>query len=204
MRKHLMLLLIVVLATLVAPAWAGDTSTMAEEESDLLSANLDKFSIIVAIVTFLVLVFLLTKLAWKPILNGLQAREETIRNAVDDAQKASEEARAYAEEYKAKLDTANEEARRINEEARKNAEVVRRQIEEEAQKQAETTLARSVKEIGQAKQAAMNEILSDVADIATETASKIIQRSLTPEDNAGVIDEVVKDFIKARSSGADA
>ena len=201
MRKQLILLQIVVFVMLAAPAWAGEAAGVAHEEKGLLEAMIDWKAIVVAIVTFLILVFLLTKLAWKPILTGLQTREETIRKAVDDAQKASEEARAYAKEYQAKLDSATEEARRINDEARKNAEAVRAQIEADAQKQAEATLARSVKEVEHVKQTAMDEILADVSSIATEAASRIVQRTLTPEDNAGIVDEVVSDFIKARSEG---
>jgi F-type H+-transporting ATPase subunit b len=165
--------------------------------------DVDIATMITSVVTFLILLVILTKFAWKPILNGLQKREETIRKAVDDAQKASEEAQALLRQYEQKLDSATDEARKISEQAQKNAELVKQKIEDDAQTTAKATLERSVKEIEQAKQTAIDEILHDVTALATEAASRIIKKELTPADNAALVDDLVKQFADSRDgSGA--
>jgi F-type H+-transporting ATPase subunit b len=183
-------------------------SAFAEEEhasggeviKSLLSPHTGE--IVVAIVVFLVLLVVLGKTAWKPILKGLEEREARIKQAVDDAQRASEEARRIMAEYQAKLDQATEEARAIAEESRKDAEDVRRRIEEEARQRAEETIARSTKEIERAKDKAYDELISQVTAIAAEAASRIVQKNLTVEDNAGLVDEVIRNFAARRSGAA--
>jgi F-type H+-transporting ATPase subunit b len=194
--------LLSVLALLVlvaAPAWAAEDAHGGGEKPGLL--DMEWASAIIAIVVFLVLLALLTKLAWRPILEGLQKREETIRQAVADAQKASEDARAMADEYKKKLDAATDEARAIAEDAKKNAEGIKARIEEDARKNADETVARSKREIERAKQTAIDEILGEVTSIAAEAASRIVKKNLTTEDNAALVDEVVREFTSSRSGG---
>jgi F-type H+-transporting ATPase subunit b len=193
-------LLLVLVGAFVAgaPAWAADEAH-AEEGPSLI--HVDVATAVVAIIVFVLLLVVLTKFAWRPILDGLQKREETIRRAVADAQKASDDARAMADEYKRKLDEATGEARAIAEEARTNAEAVRVRIEEDARKNAEDTIQRSRREIEQAKQAAIDEILGEVTAIATEAASRIVKRNLTAEDNAALVDDVVSQFTTERTGG---
>ena len=203
--RHIGLALLVVLVTAL-PAWAADAEA-GEEGGMPPFLKPDPAAIVTAIVTFVVLLLVLSKLAWKPILNGLQQREATIQKAVDDAQKANEEARALVADYESKLDHAKEEAQAIADEARRDAEEVRRRIEEDAKSQAEATTARALKEIDQAKHSAMDTILKDVTAIATEAASRILRKEITPETNAALVDEVVNDFVKgsgSRSQGGNA
>jgi F-type H+-transporting ATPase subunit b len=186
-------------------AWVAVRPAFASEEGGGGAGNLivpDWMQIATAIVIFLLLLFVLTKAAWKPILGGLQKREETIRQAVDDAERASQEARALIAQYEEKLATATEEARAIAEEARKDAEDVRRRIEEDARQRAEETLARSLKEIERAKDKAYDEILSNMATLATEAASKIVQKRMSPAENADLVDAVVRDFARSRGGAA--
>lgn len=197
--SHWMPALIFALALLAfaSPAWAADAEAEHGSEDGLPAfLKVDTAAVVVAIVTFLILLFLLTKLAWKPILTGLQQREETIRAAVDDAQKANEEARALAAEYQVKLETAKSEAQAIAEDARKKADATRLRIEDEARKQADETLARAVREIQQAKDTALSELLGSVADIAAEAASRIVRREISPEANAPLVNEVVEAFMQ--------
>jgi len=177
-----------------SPAWAAEDAHGAEAEAQPGLISLDLASAIVSIIVFLVLLALLTKLAWKPILSGLQAREATIRKAVEDAQKASDEARAMADEYQKKLDTATDDARKIAEHAKKNAEAIAVRIEKDAKKTAENTVLRATRDIEQAKQTAIDEILGEVTSIATEAAARIVKKNLTAEDNASLVDEIVREF----------
>ena len=169
------------------------------EERELLGINTAE--VIVAIVTFILLLFVLTKFGWKPILQGLQAREATIQKALDDAQKANEGALALLEQYQARMDGAKQDAQAIADEARKEAEHARHRIETDATERAKETLERSLREIEQAKDSALDEILTEVGNIAAETATRIVRRQLTPEDNAKIVDDVMKDFAAANARG---
>jgi len=180
------------LAAAAAPAWAS------EEGGGRGLMDVSVAELVAAIVTFLVLVFLLGKLAWKPILSGLQQREATIKKALDDAQKANEEALALLARYEARMEEAKADAQKIADGARKEAEVARQRIEQEALQRAEETLERSLREIEQAKETALDEILTEVGDIAAETAARIVRRELSPADNARIVDDVVKDFARSR------
>jgi F-type H+-transporting ATPase subunit b len=180
---------LVLLVCLAAPAWAAEEGG---GEGGLL--ELDWKASATAIAIFLVLLWVLGRFAWRPVLRGLQQREDTIRRAVDDARKASEEAQRMMAEYEKKLATAADEAHAIAEEARKDAADVSRRLEEEARARAEETLQRSLKEIEQAQRKAQAQLLEDVTGIATEAASRIVRRHLTPEDNADLVDAVVREF----------
>lgn len=153
---------------------------------------------ILAIVIFLVLLFLLTKLAWKPILTGLRQREDTIRQALDGAAAANAEARRLMSEYEARLDKAREEAQSIADESKRHAEEVRRRIEDEARAQAEETLARAERDLARARETAFQELLGSVSHIATEAAARIVKKEITPERNAELVDEVVADFVRSQ------
>lgn len=180
------------LVATAAPAWA------AEHEGGRGLMDISTAEVVAAIVTFLVLLALLTKLAWKPILNGLQQREAVIKKALDDAQKANEDALVLLAQYEDKMDQAKADAQAIADGARKEADAARQRIENDARTRAEETLERSLREIQQAKETALDGILKEVGDIAAETASRIVRRELSPADNARIVDDVVRDFASSR------
>jgi F-type H+-transporting ATPase subunit b len=186
--------LLALLVLAAVPAWAADKA--GEEGRDLIMPVWAEVG--VAIGTFLILLFILGKMAWKPILNGLQEREATIKKALDDAQKANEDALALLAQYEGKMEEAKSEAQAIADEARRDAEAAKRHIEEDATANARKTLERSLREIDQAKHKALDDLLQDVTNIASEAASRIVQRHLSPEDNAALVDVVVQDFVKSR------
>jgi len=173
----------------------GDPGETKEERQLIVPHGAE---ILVAIVTFVLLLIILTKFGWKPILNGLQQREATIQKALDDAQKANADALALLEQYQGRMDEAKNEAQAIADQARKEAEHARQRIELDANERAQETLKRSLREIEQAKESALDEILTEVGNIATEAASRIVRRDLTSDDNAKIVDDVVSDFANAQ------
>jgi F-type H+-transporting ATPase subunit b len=191
MRMRTLMLPALLLVATAAPAWAA-------EEGGRGLMDISTAELVAALITFFVLVILLGKLAWKPILSGLQEREATIKKALDDAQKANEDALALLEQYGRKMDEARTDAQAIADGARKEADAARQRIETDARERAEETLERSLREIQQAKETALDDILKEVGDIAAETASRIVRRELAPADNARIVDDVVKDFARSR------
>lgn len=200
MRRCLFLVcLLLLLIVCVGPAWAGgDDGGKAKVD---MAAQIKSWAAPTAIGVFLILLIVLSKTAWRPILDGLQKREETIKKALDDAYEAHSSAKALIAEYESKIDHAREEAQEIFDEARRDAQDIRNQIEEDARKRADETVARASREIDQMTHKAWDELVRDAASVATEAASRIIQKELTPEGHASIVASVVSDF--AQRTGRD-
>jgi len=192
-------LLPLLLLVVVTPAIAAEPGPEGHGEARPGLLDVDPFSVAVAIGVFLILVVVLSKLAWKPILAGLKAREATIQKAVDDAQTASNNAQTVMRQYEGRLAHAAEEARAILEEAKKDALALRAQIEVDARASAEATTQRAVKEIEQARLTAWDGLVKDAARLATETASRIIGKQLDAGGHAALVDHVVNQIQSARS-----
>lgn len=185
---------LLLLATVASPAWA------AEEGGGLQWGDqLDWRTILTSIGVFLLLLVVLAKTAWKPILEGLQKREETIKKALDDAEAAHQKAKALITEYEGKIDQAREEAQSIFDEARRDAEDIRGQIEAEAKVRADETIERASREIDQHMTKAWDGLVRDAASIATQAAGKIIGAQLDEQGHANLVAGVVRDFNSARA-----
>ncbi len=142
---------------------------------------------------FLIVVFILGKYAWKPILAQLQTREEFILESLAKAEEARIRAESQAEEYKQKLAEARAEATAIVDEGRRDAEVVKQKIESKARADAESSLERAKREIGIAKETAVKDLYSVAGDLAVGVASKIIHKELTATDHERLIaDSIAK------------
>jgi len=143
------------------------------------------------LVIFGIVVFVLGKFAWGPILSGLTAREKFIRTALEEAQRDRAEAEARLKQYVDQLNSARGEATAIVEEARRDADVVKRRIEEEANGEAGKIVERAKREITLAKETAVKELYSFSAKLTTELAGKILRREITPQDHERLIRESI-------------
>jgi len=143
------------------------------------------------LVIFAVVIFVLGKFAWRPILDGLTAREKFIRTALEDAQRDRVEAEARLKEYVDKLNTARGEATAIVDEARRDADVVKRRIEEDASAEAAKIVERAKREIGLARETAVKELYSLSAKLTTDLAGKILRREINPQDHERLIRESI-------------
>lgn len=190
--SRVLALAILALGLLAGPAFAAEEGAAKPGLLDL-----DLVTALCTIAVFVVLLVVLSKAAWRPILEGLKARERTIQQALDDAAAAHERAKALIAEYEQRIDHARAEAQSIFDEARRDAQEIRRQIEEEARRRAEETVERARREIGQLEAKAWDRVVRDAATVATEVASRIVRRQLAPEDHAALVAEVVGEFTRA-------
>ena len=156
--------------------------------------NVDIWTVVTSLVVFVLLLFVLSKTAWNPILQGLQRREAAIKKALDDAQEAHTKAKELIAEYEGRIQNAREEAQDIFDEARRDAQDIRANIETEARKRADETIERARREIDQLTAKAWDGLVNNAANIATEAASRIIRKDLTDEGHAGLVSEVVSEF----------
>ena len=144
---------------------------------------------IYTLVVFILMIVLLRIVAWKPIIAGLDAREQKIIGAIEDARKSADEAQQRLEEYEARLAVAAQEANEIVAEGRRDAEATKDRIVAEAAEAAKAEQARAISEIELAKNAALQAVAEQATDIAVALAGKIVGRQLNPEDHSKLVQE---------------
>lgn len=135
------------------------------------------------ILTFLGLVFLLKKTAWGPIIDGLDRREEKIRNSLDEAETARKDAVALIDEQKAELAKARQEATAIIEQGRDAARRSQQEIVGKAQAEAAETLESARREINAEMIRARDQLRSEVVDLSVKVAERLLERSLGDDDH---------------------
>jgi F-type H+-transporting ATPase subunit b len=144
------------------------------------------------IVVFLVLLALLRKFAWRPLLQALEARQQTIRQSLDDADKAKKELQRLQEESAQIVREARVEAESIVSRSRSNAERLKEEIRQKARADAESIVRTAERQIQLETQQALRQIRQEAADMSVAIASKLIQRNLSKEDNQRLIDDALK------------
>jgi F-type H+-transporting ATPase subunit b len=143
------------------------------------------------IITFLLLLVVLKKLAWKPILESLDEREKTIKLSLDQAQKLQGENARLAEEQRRILDGARTEAAGLVQAAREAAEALRQKVEQAAQTEKARILASAQQEIETHKRAALAELRKTTADLSIQIAEKLIRQNLDDAKNRALVDQLI-------------
>lgn len=143
---------------------------------------------------FVLVILVLGKFAWTPLLNGLQQRERFIRSSLEEARRDREDAEARLQEYEQRLAQAKTEASGIIDQARGEAESLRTRLEQQAREDSESMLDRAKREIEIAKQAAVKELYSTSAGLATELAGKILERELDAQDHDRLIQSSIREI----------
>ncbi|MEQ1727598.1 MAG: F0F1 ATP synthase subunit B [Vicinamibacterales bacterium] len=139
------------------------------------------------ILTFLVLLTLLAKFAWKPLLEALETRQQGIRTALDDAQAAKQELQRLEQESVQMMRKARAEAETIITQSRADADRLREEIRQKAKADAEGIMRNAERQIQLETGRALQQIRSEAVDLSVMIASKIIQRNITKEDNERLI-----------------
>lgn len=148
-------------------------------------------------VVFVIVLLVLGKFAWGPILSALQKREDFIRESLTKAKIDRDEAQRILQEYSDRINTARSEATAIVEEGRRDADVLRRKIEETAKAEAQAMIERSKREIGIATDTAVKELYTLSAKMATQMASKIIRKELNDQEHERMISESIDEIVQA-------
>jgi F-type H+-transporting ATPase subunit b len=147
--------------------------------------------IIWTIISFILLVILLWKVAYPQILKGMKNREQTIKQQLEEAQKTKKEAENLLEDYKRQLAEARSEAQKIINEGKSLGENMRKEIVQKAQAESNQIVKRAQEEIELQKQKAILELQEKIADLSIMAATKIINKSLNTEDNRRLVEEYV-------------
>jgi F-type H+-transporting ATPase subunit b len=146
------------------------------------------------IIIFVLLLLILRKVAWKPIVGALEERTKLIKDSLEKAeaaQRAAENARA---EYEAMMAKASKEAQELIARGRKAAEGTRDEIVAKAHAESEQLRQRTIREIDLARQKALEEIKHTAAQLSVDIAGKIIGRSLAGKDHQELIRQALREM----------
>jgi F-type H+-transporting ATPase subunit b len=150
--------------------------------------------IIWTIVTFIVLLVLLRLTAWKPILGALQKREENIRSSLEQAEKARDEAERILQENKKNLAQAEEQVQKVLKEGRAMAEKMRQDLIARANDESKRMIENAKEQIEREKQDALKELRKEVASLAIQAASKILDENLDENKQKKIIDTFIDEL----------
>lgn len=151
------------------------------------------------LLTFLVVLTILTKFAWQPLMDALDERGKTISEALEQAEKTQVETEKQAEKNEEIINTAKKEAHNIISQARESGDKLKQKLELDGQKQYDNMLDKAKNQINIEKQKALSEINQAVVDLTIQASEKIIKRNLNEEDNIKIIQNTLDDFKQSNS-----
>jgi F-type H+-transporting ATPase subunit b len=147
-----------------------------------------------SLITFLILLALLYKFAFNPLMRLQKKRQDEIHQAIHDAESLRDEAHELLSNYKQQLAEAREEAAAIVDRARKAGESTKAEVLEETRVQAEATLAKARQQIERDTNQALQRIREEVADLTLAATEKVAGKSLTEEDQLRLIQEAINEI----------
>lgn len=147
---------------------------------------------IVVLVSFLLLMILLKKFAWKPLMSIMEKREQTIASNIENAEIAKNEAERLAAERQEKLDKTRAEAATVLNKAKASAENTEKELLAAAQQEVLRLKMDAKKEIENERQMALASVRHDVSSLSIQIAEKLINKELTNEGHAELIDQYIE------------
>ena len=144
------------------------------------------------ILTFLVLVALLAKFAWRPLLRALEERQASIRASLDEARQAREDLKRVQADAERLLAEARVEAGQIIARTREDAGRFREELKQKAQADAAALVKNAERQIQLETTRAVEQLRREAVDLSVTIASKILQRNVSKEDNERLIDDTLR------------
>ena len=158
-------------------------------------------AILLHAVNFLILLFLLQRFLFKPVLNMLDQRAATIRESVEAAERARQESARADQERLEALREARRQAEEIVTRAQQEADRIRAERLQLAQDEAQRIIARAEQEATAERQQAMSELRAQVADLAVLAAGRVINRSLDPQAHRALVEQFLAEGGDGRADG---
>ena len=157
----------------------------------MVELGLNVPALISYLINYVVLLILLGALAYRPLLNALDSRVESIRESLAAADRAREEAATSRSAIEEELNEARREGQRLLDQAREAAERFREEEMGRARQAAEEFSERAQADIVRERDAAINEVRAAFGDLAISAAERIIRRSVDRQAHQDLIDQVL-------------
>ena len=143
------------------------------------------------IVNFLLLLVILRVFLYKPIVNMLDKRRETIRTDLEEAEAARSQAKASKQEYEKQLEEAREERRSMLAQAREQADAMREEILEKARGEARDLVAKTEEEMEALRRQAIAGAQGEIVELAMAAANRVVGESLDEKAQRRLIQEFI-------------
>jgi F-type H+-transporting ATPase subunit b len=189
MTKYILACAVVLAILLCGPAWAAEGAGAEGSGQGLFSGTFA--DALWTVVAFLALLAVLGKVAWKPLLNGLNARQSHIEQQLKSAEDSRQRAEHMLEDYK-------QQGIGVLREATEQAQRHQQETAEKARQEVTAIRRRAQEEIESARLAAVDELWRQAGEIALRVGSEVLGRTLSEQDNQRLTDEAVQ---KIRQSG---
>ena len=150
------------------------------------------------IVTFLVLLALLSKFAWRPLLKALESRQAAIKKSLDDAQLARQELERLQQESAQIIRQARLDGEAVIAQSRSDADRLRSELTQKAREEANTIIRRAEQQIQLETRQALQHIRHEAVDLSVMIASKLLERNVSKEDDQRLIEETLKQIEASR------
>lgn len=152
---------------------------------------------------FLLLLLVLWRFGWGTMISKLDARDQAIRGAIDEARQEREEANKLIEEQKQMLDETRRKTAEMISEAQQDAKRERERILEQAREEAEKKLEDGRRQIEDETRKALADIQGSVAELSLKVAEQLLRRSVSDEDHKALVERAVSQLEERRSGGSE-
>lgn len=159
-----------------------------------LPLGLDGVKILLHLFNFAILMAGLTYLLYKPVLKFINNRQNTIKKQLEDNEKNKQEADRALTEYQTKLKSADDEITSLKAEALKQTAAQKEEILSMADKKAQEIVKKAEIETVNERKIAIDKVKNDVVEIAVNIAGGILEREVSEEENAKIIDSCIKEW----------
>lgn len=146
------------------------------------------------LITFGLLVLILWRTAWKPIIGALDARVKKVRSDIDTAEETKNQAEQILKLHQELLSKAQADSEKIIAEGISEAEKIRSEIVEKARNEARVVIDRALQEITLEKEKAVNELKNEVVLFSTEIAAKVMQKNLESKDQQELVNKLITEL----------
>lgn len=146
-----------------------------------------------SVIVFVILIVILWRFVLKPVNRMMVKRQEEIQEAVNNADRQSQEAQKFIEGQKLQLEAAKKEARQIIEDSKVAARKIKEEIEEKAAEKSRTILDSALEEIRAERDRSVVAVKNQIIEIAMDATERIIGKSLSEEEHKKLIEESLKE-----------
>ena len=143
------------------------------------------------VISFFILLVLLRRFAYKPLVGMMSKREAAIRESIEEAKRTREAAEELQEKYRKLIAEARDESKKIISEGKALGEQARKEMITKASEESNQIVKRAQEQIALEKERAISELRERIADLSIAAASKVIDRSLSKEDHMELLEEYI-------------
>jgi F-type H+-transporting ATPase subunit b len=153
------------------------------------------------LLVFILVLLVLRRFAWKPLLEALHKREAHLEHVLQETERARNESESLMADHRKVMARASEEVRGILDKARTEAQAAADSIVKQAQSEADLARQRAQRDIASARDQALAEIWQKTADMAVSVAGRVLAKQLSTDDHRRLLDAAIQELPAQATNG---